>query len=39
VEVRAEEASRKQAIAQRRGQNGQIAEEDWLEKWLAGGWK
>jgi Arc/MetJ family transcription regulator len=39
VEVRAEEASRKQAVRQRRGVNEQPAEDDWLEKWLASGWK
>ena len=39
VEVRAEETSRKQAVWQRRGQNEQAAGDDWLEKWLASGWK
>jgi Arc/MetJ family transcription regulator len=39
VEVRAEEACRQQEVAQRRGQSGQITEDDWLEKWLASGWK
>jgi Arc/MetJ family transcription regulator len=39
VEVRAEEASRKQAVRQRLGQNEQAAGDDWLEKWLDSGWK
>jgi Arc/MetJ family transcription regulator len=39
VEIRADEAARKEAVLQRRGQNGQTTEDDWLEKWLASGWK
>jgi len=39
VEIRAEEAARKEAVRLRRGKNGQSTDEDWLEKWLASGWK
>jgi Arc/MetJ family transcription regulator len=39
VEVRAEEAARKEAVRRRRGKNGQSADEDWLDKWLSSGWE
>ena len=39
VEIRAEEAARKDAVRRRRGKNGRSADEDWLDKWLASGWE
>jgi Arc/MetJ family transcription regulator len=39
VEIRAEEAARKEGVRQRRGDNGPSADDDWLAKWLASGWK
>jgi len=39
VEVRGEEAARKEAVRHRRGKKVEFADEDWLDKWLASGWK
>jgi Arc/MetJ family transcription regulator len=39
VEIRGDEAARKEAVRLRRGTNGESAEDDWLDKWLASDWK
>ena len=39
VEVRAEEAGRKDEVRLRRGKDVQALADDWFEKWLASGWK
>ncbi len=38
VEVRADEAARKEAV-RHRGGSAQTAEADWLDQWLARGWE
>jgi len=39
VEIRADEAARKEAVRRGRSKNGQSTDEDWLDRWLASGWK
>ena len=39
VEIRSDEADRKEAVQKRRGAGAQSAEGDWLDRWLAGGWE
>ncbi|MGH9606570.1 MAG: type II toxin-antitoxin system VapB family antitoxin [Terracidiphilus sp.] len=38
VELRAEEAQRRELIRRRRGTGAPAFDDDWLEKWLASGW-
>jgi len=39
VEIRGEEAARKESVRHRRGTSAESAEDDWLDQWIASGWK